>query len=341
MLLKVYGYGSMTKEYINLYKTLLFNVPNTTPPLKTYAIVDSIRDEKVKEKILFSNLNHTDLWHEDLFENEQEVPLYLIELEKDNALLDYLLTQHKESIATYFISPYSLETLQSYYSMFTHVNIEVEENNVNKGIFGFYDPNILANYTQTLYTQEKVDEFFAGVAMWLSPSVEKVEELYLAYRTKEGEVDDVNLQLEPLLKEENPSFNFDDVSLPTLANLEEYAHEVEIDHTQVKMFDDVEKTRFINGIFREYKIKGYTFYHDNKFNKERSLIFFEESKNLGLLSEAGKYKYILLALLVSKSISELKIYSKLVLPSSEEEKISMLDTLITNIMEKRRIANDN
>jgi hypothetical protein len=331
----------MKKELIALYKELLFNVPQTTPTLKSYAIVDSIRDEKVKEKILFSELNHVDLWHEELFENEQEVPLYLIELEKENELLDYLLTQHTKSIATYFISPYSLETLQTYYSMFTHVNIEVEENNINKGIFGFYDPNILANYIQTLYTEEKIDEFFAGVAMWLSPSVDIETELYIAFRDKEGEVDDVTLDLSSLLQEENPSFNFDNASLPTLANLEAYAHEVTIEYVQVKMFDDVEKVKFIDDIFREYKAEGHTFYYPEEFNKELAFNLFDEAQHLGFASEAGKYKYILLALLVSKPISELKIYNQLVLPSTEEQRIDMLDTLITNIIEKRRIANGN
>ena len=234
----------MKKEYIALYKKLLFNLPQTTPALKTYAIVDSIRDERIKEKILFSNLNHTDLWHEELFENEQEVPLYLIELEKENELLDHLLTQHKESIATYFISPYDIETLKRYYSVFTHVNIEVEADNFQKAIFGFYDPNILSNYIQTLYNQDKIDEFFAGIAMWLSPSIEKEGELYLAFRSKAGHIDDVSLQLEPLLEEEHPMLNFEDVSLPTLANLKEYAHEIYIDQKQLAVFEEMEKRRF-------------------------------------------------------------------------------------------------
>ena len=147
----------MKKELVALYKELLFNVPQTTPTLKTYAIVDSIRDEAVKEKIVFSQLNHTDLWHEELFENEQEVPLYLIELEKENDLLDYLLSKHKESIATYLISPYDIKTLQAYYRFFTYVTIDIEQDNEAEAIFGFYDPNVLPNYIQTLHTQEKID----------------------------------------------------------------------------------------------------------------------------------------------------------------------------------------
>jgi len=330
----------MKNELIALYKELLFTVPNTTPTLKTYAIVDSIRDEKVKEKILFSGLNHTDLWHEELFENEQEVPLYLIKLEKENDLLDYLLDNHTKSIATYFISPYNLDTLQRYYSYFTHVNIEVEPGEFQKGIFGFYDPNILPNYIQTLHTQEKIDEFFAGVAIWLSLHVEKEDELYIAYRTKDAQVDDVALQLTQLTKEENPMLNFDDVSLPTLANLEEYAHEVFIDQIQIEMFDDVEKRRFVDGIFEEYYRKGYTFYLNEDFNKERSLDLFDEAERLGLSSESGKYKYILLSLLLPKPLHEMKLYLHLQ-QEVEANKIELLDKAITEVMKKRRITNAN
>jgi len=335
MLLKVYGYGSMTTELIELYKELLFTVPQTTHTLKTYAIVDSIRDEQVKEKILFSGCNYIDLWHEELFENEQEVPLYLVEIKKDSELLEYLLLQHKKSVATYFISPYSLETLQMYYSMFTHVNIEVEEHNSNKGIFGFYDPNILSNYIQTLYNEEKIDEFFAGTALWLVPSVEKEDELYIAFRDKDGQIEDVNLQLSNLIEEETPMFDFSNISLPTLANLEEYAHEVEIDYVQVKMFDDVEKTRFINGIFREYKEEGYTFYHSEDFNKERAFDLFDEALNLNIGKNAGIYRYILLALLVIKPMKDTNYYLKLQNSNDENSKIGLMDDYIKNILQEK------
>jgi len=81
----------MKNRYQALYKQLLFRLPNTTPALKTYAIVDSIRDESVKEKIPWSGLNHLDLWHEELWEHELEVPLYLL--------------------ASYFISPYRIDPM--------------------------------------------------------------------------------------------------------------------------------------------------------------------------------------------------------------------------------------
>ncbi len=330
----------MKKEYLKLYNELLFNLPQTTPALKTYAIVDSIRDEAVKEKILLSGLSTIDLWHEELFENEQEVPLYLIEIDKENELLDYLLNNHKKSIATYFISPYDIDTLQSYYSMFTHVHIEIEAEDFQKGIFGFYDPNILPNYIQTLYNEEKVDEFFTGVAMWLSPSVDKADELYIAFRDNDGEVDDVSLDLTSLLEEENQSLNFDNVSLPTLANLEEYAHEVDIDQKQLAVFEDVEKKRFVDGVFEEYLLKGYNFYTNEQENKKRALVAYNEAQNLVFSTEGGYYKYILLSLLLSEPISQLGLYDKLFELAEEAEKIALIEQAI-NAVKQRSAANGN
>jgi hypothetical protein len=330
----------MKKELIALYKELLFNVPQTTPSLKTYAIVDSIRDEKVKEKILFSNLNHTDLWHEELFENEIEVPLYLVELEKENELLDYLLAQHTKSIATYFISPYSLETLQAYYNKFTHVNLEIETDDFKKALFGFYDPNTLPNYMQTLYTPEKVDEFFAGVGIWLSPSVQRETELYIAFRDKEGEVDDVSIELTSLLKEENPSFNFDNASLPTVPNLEAYAHEVNIDQRQLQLFNDAHKIRFINKAFVQMQDDAYNFYYDETVNKKRAFELFDEAKSMGIESEDGVYKYIVLGLLTLIPLNQTQIYEKLLSVSDEKMKLELLNKNLWNIIEQQRRETD-
>ena len=327
----------MKKELIKLYKELLFTVPQTTPTLKTYAIVDSIRDEQVKEKILFSGLKHIDLWHEELFENELEVPLYLIELDKKNELLDYLLSQHTQSIATYFISPYSLETLQTYYSMFTYVNIEVEENNSNKGIFGFYDPNILSNYIQTLYNEEKVDEFFAGTALWLVPSVEKEDELYIAFRDKDGQIEDVNLQLSNLIEEETPMFDFNNISLPTLVNLEEYAHEVEIDYEQVQILDGFEKQKYLDEVFVRAKEDEYVFKNDEKTNREKANELFDEAKGLGVESEDGVYKYIIIALLANKPLKEFAFYGELGQVSNKDAKKEIVNETLWKTIQGREL----
>ena len=94
--------------------------------------------------------------------------------------------------------------------------------------------------------------------MWLAPSVDKVDELYIAYRNKQGMIEDVNLQLKHFIKEENPMLNFDDVSLPTVPDLEAYAHEVSIDAKQMQIFDALQKERFVKEALQIYRDQGYT-----------------------------------------------------------------------------------
>jgi len=134
-------------------------------------------------------------------------------------------------------------------------------------------------------------------------------------------------------------FDFNNISLPTLVNLEEYAHEVEIDYVQVKMFDDVEKTRFINGIFREYKAEGQILYHSEETNKELAFNLFDEAKNINILSEAGIYRYILLGLTVLRPMNELKFYEKIVCAPDEVSKIKVMDEIMNKMIVRRREVN--
>ena len=277
-----------------------------------------------------------DLWHEELWENELSYPLYLVELDKENELLDYLLRQHKESVATYFISPYSLETLQTYYNKFTHVSLEIEEDDFQKALFGFYDPNTLPNYIQTLYNENKIDEFFAGIGMWLSPSVEKEDELYIAFRDKNGQIDDVSLQISNLLKEKTPMLYFDNVSLPTLHELESYVHEVSIDQRQLQLLNDAQKVKFINAAFLKMKDDAYSFYDDEVVNKKKAFDLFDEAKLMGIESDDGVYKYIVLGLLKRMPINKTSLYEKLLAVSDETIKLELLNKNLWKVIEQQR-----
>jgi len=326
----------MKKELIALYKTLFFTLPNTTPALKTYAIVDSARDETLKEKVMLSALPYVDLWHEDMFELEQDRPLYLVELEPKNTLIDTLLAQHKESVATYFVSPYDIETLQAYYSTFTYVQIEEEEGVYEEAIFGYYDPNILPNYTQTLYMKEKVNEFFAGVAMWLVPSVEKEEVLYIAFRDKEEQVEDVNLQLEDLVEEKNPMLNFDDVRFPTQANLEVYGHEVKIDHIQMQVFDKLQKEVFVKESLQMYHAQGYTNITAIQTYIKKGLELLYQAMHAGVHADTALQRYMLLGLLLDKPLHAYNFYNDIIHAESQEEKTEVLEQLLWKLEKQRR-----
>lgn len=343
----------MSKKYITLQKNLLFNLPSTTPKLKTYAIVDSLRDESIREKIPWSGLDYLDLWHEDLWEFEQEVPLFLIKLEKENELTDYLLHSTEKGSVSYCISPYQLEVLQHYYNFFTYPEIDKEgfkkygrNEPTPKGMewsrkvyFGAFASDTLPDYIETLYSEEKIDEFFAGVAMWLVPSSVQESELYIAFRDKEGQVDDVNLDLNQLLEIETPMLNFDTVSFPTIPNLEDYAHEVTLDLKQMELFEQRHRRKFIDNVFYWAQKEGYTFYHPKEFNKQRALELFSEANTLGLESEDAVYKYIIYALLVLKPMQETTVYQKLRQMPNEETKTALLTQEIWKILQFQRRAN--
>lgn len=326
----------MNKEIIEHYKTLLFTYPDTTPVLKTYAIVDSARDETLTQTIALAGLRHTDLWHNELWKNKQSHPLYLVELEKQNGLLDSLLTKHKDSVSIYFISPYTLEALQSYYSTFTHVDLEIEVNDTQKALFGFYDPNIIENYINTLYTPDKVDEFFAGVGLWLSPDIEKEDALYFAFKAKDGTVSGTHLTLSQHKEKQPPTLDFDEISLPQRLQLESYAHNVSIDHRQVKMFDEVEKTKFIDDVFEWAKDDEYDIHHNMALKKEIAFRLFDEAKQLGLQSEISIYRYIVIVLLMQTPMQQTAFYKKLRQSPDENTRQGLLDQEIWTMLKHQR-----
>jgi len=314
----------MTKEYIEIYKKLLFS-----KDLKTYAIIDGLRDEEINDKIFLTNLSHMTLWHDDIVDDTDETPLYLVELKKEDELLDLLLKKHEKGIATYFQTPYDLSRLQKYYSTFTYPQIEVEKDDFKKGIFGFYDPNILANYLETLYTDEKVDEFFAGIALWFTPKVEDETLAHLAYRTKRGGFESVSLMLQNFLDEENISLNFDNISLPTIENLEYYAQNRVIDNEQIKLFEKIEVEKFIDAVFEEFKENNEPFMKNEWELRNLALTqFYPKAKGLGLSTEAGIYLYILLCCLNMEYANNQKVHSQIEKHVEEFKKINFLKKII-------------
>ena len=343
----------VTNEIIDLYKNLLFGLPNTTPSLKTYAIVNSLRDETVKEKIPWSGLDYLDLWHDDLWEHEQEVPVYLVELEQDNELIEYLLKNTNKDLAVYFTSPYRLEVLQHYYNFFTYPSIDKEGVDQygrkeptpqghewsNKVYFGFYDAAVLLDYIQTLHTEDKIDEFFADVAMWLVPSSEEQNNLYIAFKDKTGEVDDVNINLDPLLELDAPMLSFDTLSFPNIPDLESYAHEVTLDLEQMQLLEQRHRIKFIDNVFYWADNEGYTFYHSKEVNYERAFVLFNEANTLGLENEEAIYRYIVYGLLVLKPMQETTVYQKLRQMPNEKTKTELLTQEIWKVLQFQRRAN--
>jgi hypothetical protein len=326
----------MTKEHIALHKRLRFAVPSTTPSLKTYAIVDSARDESLKDKVMLSGLNYVDLWHEDLWELELERPLYLVELKKDNTFTDDILSQHHNSIATYLISPYALEALSMYYRKFTWVNLEEEQGKYEEAIFGFYDPNVLPDYVNSLHNKEKIAEFFMGTAMWLMPDIKKEEILYLAFRDKEGKVEDVSIDLKPLEHEPFPSLDFERVSLPNTPELEVYAHEISIEYAQLQRMEEMDRKKYILRVIEEADNQKLIGTHQKEIAVKKADRLFDEANEIGVESEIGVYHYIAVSFAINRSIKETTLYEKLLKKESTEEKEDLLEQSMDDILRYKR-----
>lgn len=332
----------MKKESIEIVKSLLFSSQHNEYNFKTYAIVDSLRDESITEKVLFSDLPCVNLWDEDIEAQTQSVTLYLLALTKETDLTEYLLENHEKSIATYFLSPYGLEELQAYYSSFTLPQIEDTKDDFKKGIFGFYDPNILPNYLQTLYSEEKIDEFFAGIGVWFSPLFTKEDTLHIAYRGIEATVKSATLDLAQIdTNKALPKLNFANVSVPNIENLALYALERTIDYVQVQMFRDFAKRSFLEALFQEYKAEGEVFYHSDDTCRELASSMYDEAKEVhNIQSEGGIYRYILLGLTVLKPMNELSLYHNLQALTQEWEKIKLLDEQMIHIKNRLKELND-
>ena len=131
--------------------------------------------------------------------------------------------------------------------------------------------------------------------------------------------------------------NFDDVSLPTVPDLEAYAHEVSIDAKQMQLFDLLEKQKFIDTLMLELRKDGYLNDRNKRAVKEKALRLFDEAKHFNIQTQAGMYYYIFLALLLSKPIEQSRYYTQLLNLKEEEEKITLLKKEIRQILEQRRI----
>ena len=329
----------MKEEYQSLFEKLLFALPDTAPPLKTYAIVDSARDSDFKEKVMLSALPYASLWHETWFELEQERPLYLVEPKRGGDLLRQLIKSRDKSIATYFISPCNIETLQAYYSRFTYVEIEERPGEYEKAIFGFYDPNVLPNYIKTLYSEEKIEEFFAGAAVWLAPSAENEDGVYIAYRSKSGAIADINLRLKHFIEEESPMLDFDDVRVPAATNLDAYAHEVCIDNTQMKIFDTLQKERFAKEALNRYISQGYEEIETTRPWIEKAAALLSRGGKDGIGDEGVLEHYILLGLLLKQPMHSYGFYKHLLRLPTQEERREYIQRLLWQ-MEKERSRHD-
>ena len=320
---------AMNYEYLATYKNLLFN-----DSFKTYTIVDTLREPELHEVLGDSNLYYVNLWHHELKSHSTKREVYLLELKSTDELVEYLLRRHDKGLATYFHSNENIHVLREYYSYFTYPMIELEPREASQAILGFYDANILYKFIATLHNKDKVEEFFAGTALWMSPSLSREDEVYIAYQDKTQTLQTKHITLD---YNTNPLPRLEEIHLSTQKNLATLAHEVEIDYEQVQILDGFEKQKYLDDVFVRAKEDEYVFKNDEKTNREKANELFDEAKGLGVKSEDAVYKYIILALLVDKALKEFAFYGELGRVSDEEEKEEIINEALWKTIQGREL----
>ena len=302
---------------------------NSNTNIKTYAIVDTVNHENtLLNEFLSKKSKYKNLWHDKIVKYTESVPLYLIQLNKedDKKLLSLLLKTYTKTV--YFQSTYNINEIHEYYSRFTYPFIHLKGKTI-RSIFGFYDKNIFQKYIRTLYSNEIRDKLFERVNIWFM-STKNFNEILLYYRDKDKKIQSEVININSKIKQ-NKILKFLNVKESTTT----IDDDVYLDGKQINIFEDMEMYIFIDELLLEYKEEGYTF-HTQYTSEELIQITMnltKEAKKIGLSMESSMYYYVLTAFLAEKkSLINTKIYNKIKVLKKEFLKLNIL---------KRKVEKNN
>lgn len=153
----------LTKQQKERLETILFAAESDTeqPTLKTYAVVDSAKDESV-----FYYLEGLDAEYACLFQNEEAKKLasvapYLIRLEPGSKVTEWFINKlYGNSLGFILQSSDSITGLTAYFS--DKIRTKLPDSK-QKGYFRFYDPVVLSSYLEALAEEDAVSEFMGNV----------------------------------------------------------------------------------------------------------------------------------------------------------------------------------
>jgi hypothetical protein len=321
----------MTEITISRLKKLFSAVQTAHPSLQAYLIIDSSRlDEEQCHQL--SEINEVNLWHEDIRAETDKVVLHLLQVSAHTENIDWILALPSEAVFIFF-SPYKKEAIQQYYSAFTHINLEESEGKSCKAIFGFFDPQIIANYVSTLYTEEKIQEFFAGIGVIASPIIEDSKNYYIAYRNTAGYVNAGEFALADIDKTLNLTFG--GILLPESESHLIAEPERHIDHHQYKLFQDIERDKYLELVYNELDEEPYVLKANPRENTQLVHKLYNEARDIEITSEGGVYHYLLLGLYIGSELKDSKLYEGLSVPPTESGKVNIIKKLIEEIPKKQ------
>ena len=125
---------------------------------KVYAVLDGALNEELffTLTVMLNELPYLCLYTGKDKENLEEVAPYLVELEKESELTDWILKNYEETWGFFLQSPHDLHTIHE--ELYQRVKIKDETTNNNLFI-RFYDPRATEKYIK-LQNQEELEELF-------------------------------------------------------------------------------------------------------------------------------------------------------------------------------------
>jgi len=274
------------------------------------------------EEMIKKDGNYVTLWHKYFRDKVSLYPLYLVKLSKPSKILDYLNNHRDKDMVVYFQSTHELKELQEYYSSFTMPQIEKIKNKPKYGLFGFFDPFVFPSYVKTLYSKEKINEFFEPSLMWIIPLEFDISLYYIGTNNKIK-----NIILKKSNKEEHTLNIFYDKDKKLIMK-----DIRKVDYQQVDIFKETQLDIFIDKLITEYKEHTtYTFVHkyNNKLLKEKVYKYIKEGKKFKILSAGGLYRFVIIRFYYEE-IGENKAFIKR-LSLQEREQWKVLDNEIKRI----------
>jgi len=130
--------------------------PDAWSFMKTWAILDAARDERIYRAVDRSHQESCCLFAGNISPQLRAVAPYLVRFDKDDALASYVLDHGWGSAwGIFFSSQASMETLRKHFRRFLRVTDEAGR----KLLFRYYDPRVLATYLPTCTSEELTTVF--------------------------------------------------------------------------------------------------------------------------------------------------------------------------------------
>jgi len=155
------------------------------------------------------------------------------------------------------------------------------------------------------------------------PQIEDGLYAHFSFKFPSERIENVSLSLNNFINEKDAHIDFNNILVPSEAKV--YPIDRNIDQLQVNMFDNIERTVFINKVLKEFEEDNIVFQPTEEGSVINAHNLFKEANKLEIYTEIGVYRYVLIGLLLNEPCDTFQYYENLRKSNNEFEKIIILD----------------